>query len=146
MGVNKAILIGNLGADPELKETKDGQPVLRLRVATTERYRDKDGETQERTEWHSVTVWGKRGEALHKILAKGRSIYVEGRIQTRSWEKDGDKRYSTEINAVDIQLLGGGSKREDGDRDAPREQRATREQGRARRVEADMPDDDEIPF
>lgn len=144
-GLNKAMLIGNLGADPELKFTQGGQAVLRIRLATTERYKDKDGEQQERTEWHSVSVWGKRAEALHKILAKGRTIYVEGRIQTRSWEKDGDKRYSTEINAVDIQLLGGGGKREDGD---ARGSEGRPQQSKRRAVEDDMPEegDDGIPF
>ncbi|GAB4202607.1 MAG: hypothetical protein OHK0013_16020 [Sandaracinaceae bacterium] len=107
-GLNKAMLIGNLGADPELKFTQGGQAVLRIRLATTERYQNKAGENQERTEWHTVVVWGKRAEALHKILHKGRTIYVEGRIQTRSWEdKDGGKRYATEINANEILLLGG---------------------------------------
>ncbi len=108
-GLNRAILVGNLGMDPELKFTQGGQAVLRIRLATTESYPGKTGERQERTEWHTVTVWGKRAEALNKILSKGRTIWVEGRIQTRSWEdKDGNKRYSTEINAQNIGLMGGG--------------------------------------
>lgn len=108
-GLNRAILVGNLGMDPELKFTQGGQAVLRIRLATTESYASKTGERQERTEWHTVTVWGKRAEALNKILSKGRTIWVEGRIQTRSWEdKDGNKRYSTEINAQQIGLVGGG--------------------------------------
>lgn len=109
-GLNKVMLIGNLGADPELKFTQGGQAVLSLRIATTERYVSKGGEKQEKTEWHSVVIWGNRAEALNKFLAKGRTIYVEGRLQTRSWDdkKDGTKRYKTEINAQNILLLGGG--------------------------------------
>jgi single-strand DNA-binding protein len=108
-GLNKAILVGNLGMDPELKFTQGGQAVLRIRLATTESFVNKGGERQERTDWHTVVVWGKRAEALNKILSKGRSIWVEGRIQTRSWEdKDGGKRYATEINANNIGLVGGG--------------------------------------
>lgn len=108
-GLNRAILVGNLGMDPELKFTQGGQAVLRIRLATTESYVGKTGERQERTDWHTVVVWGKRAEALNKILSKGRTIWVEGRIQTRSWEdKDGNKRYATEINATNIGLVGGG--------------------------------------
>lgn len=108
-GLNKAILVGNLGMDPELKFTQSGQAILRMRLATTESYVNRDKERQERTEWHTVIVWGNRAEALNKILHKGRSICVEGRIQTRSWEdKDGNKRYTTEIVATNIVLLAGG--------------------------------------
>jgi single-strand DNA-binding protein len=108
-GLNRAILVGNLGMDPELKFTQGGQAVLRIRLATSESYMSKTGERQDRTEWHTVVVWGKRAEALNKILSKGRTIWVEGRIQTRSWEdKDGNKRYATEINANNIGLVGGG--------------------------------------
>ena len=108
-GLNKAILIGNLGQDPELKFTQGGQAVLKLRLATNETYVNKAGERQDRTEWHTVVVWGKRAEALAKILSKGRAICVEGRIQTRQWEdKEGHKRSTTEINAANIILLGSG--------------------------------------
>src|SRR5688572_7696607 len=110
-GLNKAILIGNLGQDPELKYTQGGQAVLRLRLATNESFLNKARERQERTEWHTIVVWGNRAEALNKILAKGRQIYVEGRIQTRDWEdKSGNKRATTEINALNIVLLGGGGR------------------------------------
>jgi single-strand DNA-binding protein len=111
-GLNKAILVGILGMDPELMFTQGGQAVLRIRLATTESFVNKGGERQERTDWHTVVVWGKRAEALNKILSKGRSIWVEGRIQTRSWEdKDGGKRYATEINANNIGLVGSGGGR-----------------------------------
>jgi single-strand DNA-binding protein len=107
-GMNKAILIGNLGQDPELRYTQAGQPVLNMRLATTETYLNRDRERQQRTEWHSVIVWGKRGEALHKILSKGRTVCVEGRLQTRKWEdKEGNKRYLTEIVATHVIVLGG---------------------------------------
>ncbi|RLB55597.1 MAG: single-stranded DNA-binding protein, partial [Deltaproteobacteria bacterium] len=107
-GMNKAILIGNLGMDPELRFTQNGQAILRIRLATTESYVNRNKERQERTEWHTVIVWGNRAEALNKILSKGRSIAVEGRIQTRQWDdKDGNKRSTTEINATNIVLLGG---------------------------------------
>lgn len=109
-GLNRATLVGNLGADPELKFTQGGQAILKLRLATTESFKNAQGERQEKTEWHTVVMWGKRGEALNGILSKGRTIWVEGRIQTRSWEdKEGGKRYATEINATDIGLVGGGN-------------------------------------
>jgi single-strand DNA-binding protein len=108
-GLNRVILIGNLGQDPELRYTQSNQGVLSVRIATTESYFDNNSkERKERTEWHSVVVWGKRGEALNKILSKGSRICVEGRLQTRSWEaKEGGKRYTTEVVATNVVLLGG---------------------------------------
>jgi single-strand DNA-binding protein len=107
-GVNKAIVIGNIGKDPEVNHTQGGQAVCNLSVATNERWKDKNGVDQERTEWHRVVVWGKSAEACAKYLKKGRMVYVEGRLQTREWEdKEGIKRYSTEIFAQDVQFLGG---------------------------------------
>ena len=108
-GLNKVILIGNLGMDPELKYTQGGGAVLRLRMATTETYVDKNKQRQERVEWHTVVVWGNRAEALNKILAKGRSIGVEGRLQTRQWEdKDGGKRSKMRVVVENFQFLGSG--------------------------------------
>ena len=112
-GLNRVLLFGNLGADPELRVTPGGQAVLKLRMATTETYLDKNNVRQERTEWHRVTLWGKRGEALGKFLTKGDRIFVEGRLQTSSYEKNGEKRYSTEVVATNI-ILGGGRGRGEG--------------------------------
>jgi single-strand DNA-binding protein len=107
-GLNKVLLLGNLGADPELRVTPGGQAILKLRLATTESYLDRNNARQERTEWHSITLWGKRGEALSKFLTKGERIFVEGSIRTSSYEKDGEKRYRTEVVANNIILAGRG--------------------------------------
>jgi single-strand DNA-binding protein len=108
-GVNKAILIGNLGRDPELRYTQSGQAVVNFSIATSENWTDKAGERQERTEWHRIVVWGKTGENCAQYLSKGRTVYVEGRIQTREWEdREGQKRTTTEINAQTVTFLGGG--------------------------------------
>jgi len=117
-GVNKVILVGNLGADPDMRYTPSGQGVCELRLATSESWNDKNGQRQERTEWHRIVVWGKRAEVCSKYLSKGRQVYVEGRIQTRTYDdKDGNKRYITEIIASDVQFLsGGGGDRRDGAR------------------------------
>jgi single-strand DNA-binding protein len=108
--VNKVILIGNLGQDPELRSTSGGQSVASLRVATTDKYKDKEGNLQERTEWHSVVVWGRDAENVHKYCKKGKQLYIEGRLQTRKWQdKDGKDRYSTEVVAEAVRFLGGGA-------------------------------------
>lgn len=120
-GVNKVILIGHLGADPDMRYTPSGAGVCELRVATSESWKDKNGQRQERTEWHRVVVWGKMAEICAKYLTKGRQVYLEGRIQTRSWDdKDGQKRYMTEIIASDVQFLSGGGDRAGGGGGAPR--------------------------
>ncbi len=107
-GLNRVMLLGNLGADPELRFTQGGQAVLHLRLATTESYLDKDKVRRERTDWHSVVVWGKRGEALGKILTKGSSIFIEGSLRTSSYDdRDGNKRYKTEVIANNVILAGG---------------------------------------
>ena len=114
-GVNKVILVGHLGADPDMRYTPSGQGVCELRLATSESWNDKNGQRQERTEWHRVVVWGKRAEICSKYLAKGRQVYIEGRIQTRNYDdKDGNKRYITEVIANDVQFLGGGGGRDGG--------------------------------
>lgn len=105
-GVNKVILVGRLGADPEVKAIGSGSTVARLNLATSESW-VKDGQRQERTEWHRITVWGKLAEICGKHLAKGRQVYVEGKLQTRQWEdQQGQKRYTTEIVASTVQFLG----------------------------------------
>ncbi|MBN2494423.1 MAG: single-stranded DNA-binding protein [Deltaproteobacteria bacterium] len=107
-GVNKAILVGNLGADPEARYTQGGSAVTNFRIATSERWTGRDGQPQERTEWHRIVTFGRLAEHCRDYLSKGRQVYVEGRIQTRSWEdRDGNKRYTTEVVANTVQFLGG---------------------------------------
>jgi len=106
-GVNKVIIVGRLGADPEVRYTATQQAVAKFNVATSEKWTDKQGQKQERTEWHRIIVWGKLAEICGQHLAKGRQVYIEGRLQTRQWEdKQGQKRYTTEINATTVQFLG----------------------------------------
>jgi len=106
-GVNKVILIGNLGADPEVRFTPSGQAVANFRIATSESWTDKNGQKQERTEWHRIVVWGKLAELCGEYLAKGRQCYIEGRLQTREWtDKEGKKNYTTEVVANQVQFLG----------------------------------------
>ena len=159
-GLNKVLLIGNLGADPELSYTQSSQAVLKLRLATNESFVNKAGERQERTEWHRVVVWGKRAEALSKFLSKGRQLYVEGRLQTRSWEdKDGQKRFATDIVANEIILLGGGAGAGRGapaggggaGRERPRAEEPTGQEQPAEQPSADFQpesfgSEDDVPF
>jgi single-strand DNA-binding protein len=109
MSVNKVILIGNLGRDPEVRYLPSGQALAKFSVATSESYTDRNGAKQERTDWHNIVVWGKPAEACGQYLKKGRQVYIEGRISTRSYEaKDGSgKRYATDIVAQRVQFLGG---------------------------------------
>jgi single-strand DNA-binding protein len=110
MSVNKVILLGRLGQDPELKYTPGGSAVCNFSLATTEAWTDKQGQKQEKTEWHRVVVWGKLAELCNQYLAKGRQAFLEGRLQTRSWDdKDGNKKYTTEILASTVQFIGGAS-------------------------------------
>ncbi len=105
--VNKAILIGNLGADPELKYTPSGAAVANFNIATTEKWKDKDGQMQESTQWHRIVLWRRQAEIAKEYLKKGSQVYIEGRIETRSYEdKDGVKRYITEISGQRMQFLG----------------------------------------
>ena len=107
--VNKAIIIGNLGRDPEVRFTTSGRAMAKFPVATSEKWKDQDGNPQERTDWHNIVVWGKQAETCGQYLSKGRQVYVEGSIRTRSYDdKDGNKRYTTEIVARDVRFLGGG--------------------------------------
>ena len=112
-GINKVILIDNLGRDPEIRYTQGGSPLCRLNVATTRQWMNRQtNERQEETEWHRVSVWGKQAEHCNNYLSKGRTVYIEGRLRTSSYDdKDGQKRYSTEIVAGVVQFLGGGDQR-----------------------------------
>jgi single-strand DNA-binding protein len=110
--VNKVILIGHLGADPEVRYTPSGTPVANFRIATGESWTDKQGQRQERTEWHRIVAWNKTAELVGEYLSKGRQVYIEGRLQTRQWDdRDGNKRYTTEIVANQVTFLGGRGER-----------------------------------
>jgi single-strand DNA-binding protein len=109
-GLNKVMLIGHLGNDPERRETASGQTVVNFTVATSESFKDSTGNIQERTEWHRIVVWGRLADICSQYLKKGRQVYIEGRIQTRSWDdsKTGEKKYTTEIVCSEMQMLGAG--------------------------------------
>jgi len=111
--MNKVLILGNLGKDADVRQTKGGQSVASFTVATTEKWTAKDGEKKEQTEWHRVVLWGKSAETLQPYLVKGKQVLIEGKVQTRSWEKDGAKQYTTEVVAAHVQLLGGGGKQQD---------------------------------
>jgi single-strand DNA-binding protein len=133
--VNKAILIGNLGKDPEIRYTPSGQAVVTFSLATTEKWRDKEGQLQERTDWHNIVVWGKMAETANEYLKKGRPVYIEGRIQNRSYDdKDGNKRYISEVVAQRLQFLGGKPDQAAGPRPAQEEPPDV------------AADDDDLPF
>ncbi|HBF43431.1 MAG TPA: single-stranded DNA-binding protein [Desulfobacteraceae bacterium] len=137
-GINKVILVGRLGRDPEVKYTPSGAAVANFSIATSEQWKDKEtGEKQERTEWHKIVAWRRLGEICGEYLHKGSQIYIEGRLQTRSWEdRDGNKRYTTEVIAQNMQMLDAMNKGG----------RAESQEGRLPAEEPiDVPDDD-IPF
>ncbi len=154
--VNKVIRLGNLGKDPEVKYTPQGTPVARFSLATTERYKDKAGEWQEKTEWHNIVAWQRLAEIVGEYVKKGNKLYLEGRITTNSWEdqKTGEKKYRTEIVANDIVLIGGRSGGDGGEggggfrqRSAGNnfDQRGPAEEGAAPAPTGEITDDD-IPF
>ena len=135
-GVNKVILIGNLGADPEIRYTPSGMAVANFNIATSEKWTTKEGQKEDRTEWHKIVTFGKLAEICGEYLAKGRPVYLEGRIQTRQWEdRDGNKRYTTEIVANQMQMLGG-----KGDRDT------SAGAGPSTAEKPPPPDIDDVPF
>lgn len=154
--INRVILIGNLGADPETRYTAGGDAVCNIRLATTDKWKDKDsGETRENTEWHSVVFYRRLAEVASEYLAKGSQVYIEGRLKTRKWEdKDGQTRYTTQIEALEMQMLGkregsggGGNRRQqddDGYAPAPRQEQQRRPQQRQQPSFEDLGDD--IPF
>jgi single-strand DNA-binding protein len=151
-GVNKVILVGNLGADPETRYTAGGSAVTNVRLATTDAWKDKQsGEQQERTEWHRVVFWGRLAEIAAEYLRKGSQIYVEGRIQTRKWQdKDGQDRWSTEIVGNEMQMLGGrgggGGQSAPPDFDGGQSEDSGPSQGSAKKAAAVEDFDDDIPF
>ena len=140
--VNKVILVGNLGRDPELRTTPSGQPLAKFSLATTRKWKDREGNRQEQTEWHNIVVWGRQAEIAGRYLTKGRQIYLEGRLQTDSWEDKthGDKRYRTEVICDNFQMLGS----RDSSSSYGGEDRGQSEPARAPAPAA--PDDDDIPF
>lgn len=138
--VNKVILIGNLGRDPEVRNTPSGQPVTNFTLATNRVYNDRDGNRQKQTEWHQIVCWGRQAEIAGRFLTKGKQVYVEGRLQTRSWEdrQSGEKRYRTEVICENFQMLGS---RSDGDASGSSDDRQTDGD-----YFSGSPDDDDIPF
>jgi len=146
--VNKVILIGNLGKDPELRYTPGGSAVVNFPIATNEKWKDKEGNPQERTEWHNIVLWGRLAEIANDYLRKGSPVYIEGRLQTRSWDdRDGNKRYTTEIVGTQMQMLGraetGGGGSRSGDQDVGGDRKAGSQSGGEK--SGDHVDDD-LPF
>ena len=143
-GVNKVILIGNLGRDPEVRYTASGTPVANFTMATTERWSDpSSGERKEKTEWHRVVVWGKQAEIAGEYLRKGRQVYVEGSLQTQEWtDREGNKRQTTEVRAQRFQMLGRRSE-SDGESAQPESSTAVADSGSGG---GEKFDDDDIPF
>ena len=146
-GINKVILIGNLGADPDVRYTAGGAAVSNVNLATTESWRDKEsGEQQEKTEWHRVVFFGRLAEIVAEYLKKGSQVYVEGRLQTRKWQdKEGNDRYTTEIVANEMQMLGGRSGGGDYSNSSRSQPKAAQKTDSAPQAEGDFVDDD-IPF
>lgn len=147
MSVNKVILVGNLGKNPEMRYTQGGAAVANMTLATTERYTDKSGQKQEQTEWHRIVAFGKLAEICGQYLTKGRQVYFEGRIQTRQWQdQQGQKRYTTEIVATNMQMLGGRGDRTESMGGAPHDQGATVPPDSSDTADFGGGPDDDIPF
>ena len=149
MSVNKVILVGNLGKDPELRYTASGTAVCNFSIATTESYKDRDGNRQEKTEWHNIVVWRQLAEICGKYLTKGKQIYIEGKLQTRKWEdRDGNTRYSTEIVADQMQMLGrAGDDSNAGPRREPRQEPSMNQSAPQNNYDnVQFNPDDDIPF
>jgi len=147
-GINKVIIIGSLGRDPELRQTAGGSAVANLNIATTEAWKDKQtGEKKETTEWHRVVLFGKTAEIAGEYLKKGRTVYIEGRLQTRKWQdKDGADRYSTEIVGSDMQMLGGGEGRGEGGRQSGGDPAWGSDLPRNKPADSGADFDDDIPW
>lgn len=149
-GVNKVILIGNLGQDPELRYTGSGTAVCNMRIATNESFKDASGEWVEKTEWHSVVAWSRLAEICGEYLTKGSQVYIEGSLQTRSWDdRDGNTRYTTEIKAREMQILSGrGGGDDSGQRSsgAGRPQSQSQQQPQTQAADFSFDGDDDLPF
>lgn len=149
-GVNKVILVGNLGQDPELRYTGSGTAVCNLRLATNESYKNSDGETVEKTEWHSIVTWGRLAEICNEYLNKGSQVYFEGSLQTRSYEdKDGNTRYVTEVKAREMMMLSGrgaSDSLEPSTAAQPAVQSAAASQENGKPDEMTFEPDDDLPF
>lgn len=146
-GVNKVILVGHLGKDPEVRYSPGGSAVANFSLATSEQFKDRDGNKQERTEWHRVVLFGRQAEIAGEYLRKGRMAYVEGRLQTRKWtDKDGQERYTTEIVGDRLQLLGGRDDRDEDRGSQSHSQRPASGGGSAPRPEPEDDFSDDIPF
>jgi len=142
--INKAIIIGRLGSDPNTRFTQDGTCVCNMSVATTERFKNRNGEPQDRTEWHRVVLWGRLGEIANEYLTKGALVYIEGKIETRKWQdRDGNDRYTTEIRGHTLKMLGGGNRNEH--TEAPASYSVPGKSD-PRNGYDDAPMDDDIPF
>ena len=153
--LNKVTLIGNLGADPEARYTQDGTCVCNLRLATTEKFKDKQGQKQEKTEWHRVVLWGKVGEIANQYLSKGSKVYIEGKIETRKWtNKEGQDQYTTEIRGNELKMLGSQQQSQGNQGGIPSRGGQSSTNGASNRqdpfaetpVFGDVPDEDSIPF
>jgi len=145
--LNKATLIGNLGSDPETRYMQDGTCVCNIRIATTERFKDRSGERQDRTEWHRIVLWGKLGEIANQYLRKGSQVYIEGKIETRKWtNKEGQDVYTTEIRASEMKMLGGkgGEQRDQGQKQGKPNPAFDANNPFSDKVDCD--DDQDLPF
>ncbi len=144
-GVNKVILVGNLGIDPEIKSFENGSKVARLRIATTEGYTNKEGQRVEQTEWHTVNMWRQLADIAEKYLSKGKQVYIEGRLRTRTWkDADGTDRYSTEIEATTMQMLG--TRPNTGENANPERSTAMPSSPQAMTAQSAAGDQDDLPF
>ncbi len=143
--VNKVILIGNLGSDPEMRRTQSGQTVANFNLATNERWTSKDGERNEKTEWHRLVVWGRQAEICEQYLRKGSPIFIEGRLQTRQWDdREGNRRYTTEVVVQNMQMLSRAGERSDAPAGGPSYSEESYPEQQP--VKSGTPQEDEVPF
>lgn len=150
MGINKVILVGNVGKDPEIQYIKEDIPVARFTLATSETYRDKNGEKVKTTEWHNITAWRNTAKIIEQYVKKGDQLYIEGKISTRSYEKDGETKYFTEIVVNQLQMLGSKSSGQDNNTTTPKTD--NKQQNKEQAQEQEVPEimkideDDDLPF